>query len=192
MEINRKLNLVVTVDTDHGTIYAHSTPVDRKIFEKYFRIVARVFSNLAAQGAGHLILGAPRIAMLELRQVAQELGALDGPGGVEAGLVNEIHRLTNIVAPNGKGWQTMPRDDAIDAGLISDEDAAEVDNFIAFFTVQSHMAPYADLMPLMDRMGSVWGVQTTSSSCTEWASSLPTSTATESSGETATILSVPS
>lgn len=193
MHLDKHLNLVVPVDREHGpTVYVHSTPIRREIFEAHFLPISKAFARIHAEGLGPI--SGPRVALLMLRKVSQELGAWDGEGGVEAALIPEIRRLTNVLMPGEAGWSSIPFDLAEKHGRLSGEDAAEVMNAIAFFICASVMVKRRDLADYMGMALQIWGGQTTSLNATEFAASLPTSTGTVSSGQsqTATPLSIPS
>ena len=183
MRLNRKMNLVVPIDTDaRGTVYVHSTPVSREVFERYFLTIAKTFSAIFQQGLG--TASGPRVSMLLLRRIAESDGNWDGPEGVERGLVNEMRRLTNVVVSTDRGWQTMPLEAALQEGIVDRDDAAEVDNAVAFFTVICHVADERNLADFHAGMRSLWGAQVVPSDCTAFKSSLATSTETVSFGET--------
>jgi len=190
--IDRKLNLVIPVDNSDGSVtYVHSTPISREVFERYFKIIARTFAEIYS--GGYTVYAGPRVAALLLKSTAMDLGVWDGPTGVERGLMAEIRRLTNVVlpAPQG-GWVTMPFVEAIKAGQINDDDVAEVDNALAFFTVACAMHKKSDLMGILSGASKLWGGSTTSFNCTEFAASLTTSTEVGNTGETQTTSSLPS
>lgn len=183
MEINNKLNFVVPVETSIGTIYVHSMPISTETFDRYFMVIAKTFSAIHALGLGHI--SGPRVSAKLLKNVAEEMGTWEGTGGVQAGLMGEIYRLTNVVMPGEKGWQTMPYEDAIKAKMLDAEDASEVENAITFFTVAWSMHRKTVRAIYVQGAAELWGGQTTSLNCTEFAASLTTSTAPVNSGVTA-------
>lgn len=189
MRINRKLNLVIPVDTDNGTIYVHSTPISREVFEKYFLVISKTFAMIYRQGLE--VVAGPRVAAMLLKTVATDLGVWEGVEGVENGLVAEMRRLTNIVIPkDGKGWDTMGLQDAIDRDLLDEDDVSEVEGAVTFFTCASSMHRKTELPAILAGMTSLWDAQTTSSSFTEYRDFLATST--EAKPTTTTTSSVPS
>ena len=184
MRLSRNLKLVLPVDTEkHGTVYAHATPITREVFEKYYKVIGRTFTSLIRDGFD--VISGPSIAMIALKDNAEQTGTWDGPDGVREGLVAEIHRLTQVAYVNGsgKGWQTLLFEDAVREGVIDADDAREVDNALAFFTCVSSVMREDQLTPIRDGMALLWDAQFTPSSCTEFARSLPTSTETETSLE---------
>ena len=177
------MNLVVPVDTStHGTVYVHSTPVSREVFERYFLTIAKTFAAIFQQGLGEV--SGPRVSLMLLRRIAEVDRNWEGPEGVERGLVAEMRRLTNVIVSSDRGWQTVPLESAVQEKIIDRDDAAEVENAVAFFTVICHVAAERNLANFHDGMRSLWGAQVVPSDCTAYRSSLPTSTATVSFGET--------
>ena len=190
MNLNRKLNLVIPVEREDGLVYVHSTPISREVFERYFMVIAKTFGRIVVEG---LAQTSPRIAMLMLRRTAQDDGAWSGASGVEMGLVSEIRRLTNALLPlKTGGWETVPWHDVVANRMLEDEEVQEVENLLAFFTLSAAMRRRKEHEEMMEAMAEAFNLQTTSSDCTAFASSLPTSIATASSGETVTGSLIPS
>ena len=191
VKIDRKLNLVVPVTNDNGdTFYVHSSPISRETFERYFDVIARTFTEIYSGGYG--VFSAPRIAGMLLKKVAEGLGVWEGSSGVQRGLVEEIRRLSNVIVPGERGgWDTVPLYDAIKLGQINDDDASEVENVLAFFTVASVMHKKIDLPEIMRGASRLWGGQTTFLNCTEYAHSLPILTKEGNTGATETASSIP-
>ena len=180
MRISQKLNIVIPLDTDGGTIYVHSAPVSREVFERYYLVLGRTFSAIYRQGLE--IMSGPRVAMLLLKDQARQMGVEED---VQRGLVNEIRRLTNVVVQTpDRGWETLPLDTAISRQMIDADDASEVDNALAFFTVVSTMHRREDQQTILDGVRSLWGAETTSLNSTEYADFLRTSTADATSATT--------
>lgn len=178
--IDRKLNLVVPVDSIHGALYVHSTPISRPVFEKYYSVIAKTFSTL--YGGGYGVYAGPRVAALILRETAQSMGVWEGTAGVESGLVGEIKRLSLVLVPAASGWTYLPWDDAIREGKLSEEDAAEVFNALTFFTVASSMHTRRDLPGILSGASKLWGGLTTPLLYTEYAASLPKPTEAANTG----------
>jgi hypothetical protein len=201
LKINRRLNLVVPIEDDDGVaLYVHSVPISREVFDRYCRVIARTFTLCYAIAAN----AGMRIASNVLRETAEDMGIWEdvrNPGtgeviraGVKNGLLAEIHRLTNVkvLGADGRGWDAIPYELAIRQGKLDEDTAAEVESLIVFFTVASWMHQKRELPTIYLTVFGLWNAQTTSLNCTEWTPSLPTSTATDSSGETATPSSIPS
>jgi hypothetical protein len=198
MKLSRRLNLIIPVETGIGTVHVHSVPVSREVFEQHFKIIGRTLAAIYEQGLGRI--AGPRTAALLLREQAEELAGRDEEAraaarrAIDQSLFSEIYRLTSVVAPTNRavilgpqaaltsGWEPVPYQEAVKRGVIDKDDAAEVDNALAFFTVVSSMMRGADLEASLE--GSrLWGGSTTLLNSTEYANSLPTSTKDASSGE---------
>ena len=199
LSLNQKLNLVIPIygppvvatdsvsgketTTDVISAYVHSAPISREVFDKFYLVIAKTFSAIYGEGLGYM--AGPRVAAKLLRTVAEATGQLEE---VQQGLIGEIRRLSNFIVP---GQSSIPLEDAARTKKISDEDLEEVDNAITFFTVASSMHRREELRMVMLGASRLWGARTTSSNCTEFAASLSTSTAAESTGEKATPSSIP-
>lgn len=189
MRIDKKLNLIIPVETETGMIYVHSTPISREVFEANIFIISKTLSVLYEDGL--TAFAGPRVAATMMKNIAIERGIWEGQNGVENVLMNEIRRLTNVVIPGERGWTTIPYDDAVRTGAIDADVAAEAEGQIVFFTCVSHMHRTKEVKPLLQGVNEIWESQNTPLNSTEWANSLPTSTPAENSGETATALSIP-
>jgi hypothetical protein len=183
MKIDRKLNIVFTVEPDEGgsEMYVHSTPISEEVFDIYYMVICEAFARIYTMASGPV--GGPRIAAKVLRDVAKAQGVWEGPAGVETGLMNEIRRLTNIITPTpDRGWVTVPFQEAIDKKILTPRDVADLEGAIAFFICTSAMCPRKELASVLGMMQKLWNVQLVSSNCTEYARSLPTLTVVENSG----------
>jgi hypothetical protein len=187
VRIDGKLNIVVEVETGSGTVFVHSAPISRDVFEKYFIVVSKAFSAMMAGGIG--VISGPRVAGLMLKKVAIEEGEWDTKDGVQNGLMAEIRRLSNVVMPTDAGWKTVPYQTVIDGNMMDEDDIAEIDNILVFFTCVSAMCRRTDIAPMLKTMLR-WGAVTTLQNVTEYAKSLKTSTKGEIS-ENATIVLSP-
>jgi hypothetical protein len=177
-KINRKLNLVLTIETDEGPFYVHSTPISREAFEANFLVISRAFTAVYTNGLGPVT--GPRVAALLLKQEATALGVWER---TQQSLVAEIHRLTNVLITGENGWETIPFDVAIKRELIDDDLASEVENSLVYFTCASSIHLRAELTVALEGLRTLWGAQTTSLNATEYMNSLPTWTPEESTGE---------
>lgn len=192
MRIDKKLNLVIPIERDDGTtIFIHSTPIAREIFELYHLPIAKAFAAIHTKGLGYV--SGPRISGLLLKQAAIEEGQWDGDGGVENGLLREIRRLTNVAMPGSSGWSMLPYETALQRDLLSIDDAAEVENALVYFTLASSMYPRKIIAEVLDGAGKLWGAQTTFSNSTEYIASLPSLTPAASTDQPTLVagLSVP-
>lgn len=188
MKIDKKLNIVVEVETSEGTVFVHSTPISRAVFEKYFLIIGKTFSAIISEGLS--FVSGPRVAAMMLKKIAQDAGVWEGRDGIENGLMAEIRRLTNIIIPGPEGWKTAPFQDAIDKKMIDEDDIGEVEGIITFFICASAMTRKTEILPILERM-RLWGALVTSLNCTEYGASLPKLTTEETSSEGAITSSVP-
>ncbi|MEX3914890.1 hypothetical protein AB4Y43_01400 [Paraburkholderia sp. BR10872] len=183
------MNLIIPVETETGMIYVHSTPISRDVFEANIFIISKTLSVLYEDGL--TAFAGPRVAATMMKNIAIERGIWEGPNGVENVLMNEIRRLTNVVLPAERGWTTMLYEDAVRNEAIDADTVSEVEGQIVFFTCVSWMHKAKEVKGLLQGVNEIWESQNTLLNSTEWANSLPTSTPGESSGETATALSIP-
>src|SRR3954465_11092498 len=94
LRIDKRLNLVIPIETSIGTVFVHSCPIRREIFEKYFLIISKTFAAIYSEGLN--VIAGPRVALMMLKQIAINANAWEGNDGVESGLLNEIRRITNV------------------------------------------------------------------------------------------------
>jgi len=187
MHIDESLNIVIPVDRDDGTtVHVHAAPITRECFKQYWLPLSKAFTLIYSEG---LHLAGPRIAADALRKVSEDLRVWDGPMGVERGLMPEIRRLANVVAPgagngHGRGWQMVPYADAVKSELINEEDADEIEGALVFFTLAWRLNRRVERKGLIDGLVALWGASTSSQSLSEFADSLPTSTETANTGVT--------
>lgn len=189
LKIDKALNLIVPVETDAGTIYIHSTPIGREVFERFFLVISKTFSALYSEGLS--AVAGPRVAALMLKRLAIEAGIWEGDAGVENGLMAEIRRLSNVAIPTPAGWATVPLYDAVNRGHMTQEDVQEAEGCIVFFICISAMHKRKEVPMFLDGMCELWGTATTYLNCTEHAASLSTSTETETSALAVKPSSVP-
>lgn len=182
-KLDRRLNLIIPVERADGTtLHVHSQPISRPVFERYYRVFARTFAGLVGLGLGEV--AGPRVAALELRRTAEQLGEWEGPEGAEKGLMPEIRRLTNALLPaTAGGWEIVPWQEIKDKQLLDDQDVSEVENAVVFFTVYSAMHRKKVLEETLEGMARLWGAQISSLGPTEYGDSLRTSSGGGSSGE---------
>jgi hypothetical protein len=178
VKLNRKLNLVLSVETGDGTVFVHSTPISREVFEDNFLVISRAFTQVYTNGLGPVT--GPRVAALLLKKEAQELGVWER---TQQSLMAEIYRLTNVIAPSPNGWEQMPFDVAKKRGVLEDDTASEVENCIVYFICASSIHLKAELAVATEGLNTLWGAQTSLSNVTEYMSSLRTSTQEETTGE---------
>jgi hypothetical protein len=198
MKIDRKLNLVLTVDGEDGhVLYIHHTPIRREIFEQHYMFITKAMTSMYSEGLHPLACN--RIAYFRMKELARE--ELNVPSAtapvykypnIENTLFAEIWRNTNALMPAARGgWETVPFYELMKGNDISEDDAAEVQNYICFFTGASWVHDRGERRSFNASMeGSGW--QTTLSDVTEYRNSLPTLKPTENTGESPKPLSVPS
>lgn len=174
MKINSKLNFVVPIKREDGTVYVHCMPLMRETFERYAVVLAQTYGMIHGKGLG--VVTGPRIAHFLLKQIAQAEGIWDGPEGVELGLAAEIRRLSNMVTLTDEGWRSVPLEDALKRKALDEDEVSEVLGLITFFTVVSAVERKDQSLSILSFAAQMWGALTTSSSCTEFAASLQTST----------------
>jgi hypothetical protein len=184
MKIDRRMKLAVPIERGDGSIiWVHSEPISREVFERYYLVIAQAFAEI--YGMGLSWVAGPSVAALTLKGVAQRLGQWEGPDGVENGLMAEIRRLSNVIVPTERGWETTPLDLAEKDGSIDEGDRAEIEGVVVFFIVASSMHKRSDLATILAGVSKTWDAVATSSNCTEFARSLKTSTEGENTGEKA-------
>jgi hypothetical protein len=180
--INRRLNLVLPIELDENhTIYFHSMPIQKEVFEANYLLLTRTLSNLYANGIGPSM--APRIAALSLRDTAKEM---DDKKDISVNLMNEIYRLTNVIMPaaqNGGGWQTLTYYDVKSRKLVDEQILMEVENAIVYFIVASALHLRSELPMAYQGLTGIWKAETISLSAMEYTRSLPTSIPIVNTGE---------
>lgn len=191
MKIDRKLNIVIPIDRGDGTtLYIHSTPIRKEVFETYYLVLAKTFAGIQQNGLDPR--SAPSVAALILKEIAQKTARgddsnwFDGDDGVggKTGLLAEIVRLSNCLVglPDG-GWQTVMLQEALDKGVITGEDKSEAMNLLCFFTVVSLVAPRNDRAIHVNGMAAIYGLEVTSLDFTAWATSFKTRTPDDNTGK---------
>jgi hypothetical protein len=186
VKLNRKLNLVLSVDTEEGTIHIHSSPIGREVFEDNFLVISRAFTAVYTNGLGPVT--GPRVAALLLKDEATKLGVWDK---TQQSLMAEIYRLTTAIIPTDHGWESIPYDVARKRGLIDADAAGLVENSLVYFTCASSVHIKTELTVALEGLSTLWGAQTTSLSVTEYMRSLPMSTPEENTGEMETVETSP-
>lgn len=174
MKLDSKLNLVVPIldDEERPVAYVHAAPISREVFESFFVILSKTFSAIYGEGLGEI--AGPRVALMVMKKIATDAGMWEE---VQGGLVAEMRRLANFVGPGPNGWEAIPLEDALRRKLISEDDAAEVENAVAFFTVNYAMLKKSTAKQVLAGAAKLWGARLESSNSTEFAAFLTTSTA---------------
>lgn len=189
LKLNKRLNIVIEVtQEDESKAFVHSTPVSRQIYDAHALLFGKTVSVMYGEGLSPGMCA--RMAHTILRTQAEELGVLPA---VERTLLPEIVRLTNVYMPSAAGYEMIPFVEVLSRKLLSEDDAAEVQNLLAFFTLASWVHTKEELgegiYPILQRSG----VQTTSLGFTEYRNSLPTATRPANTGvsQPATLSSIP-
>ena len=188
MKISRNLNLIIPVRTEKGNGWIHATPISKEVFKEHFFILSKTFSAIFSEGLG--VVAGPRIACLMLERISSDMNIWDGEKGVRNTLVNEIIRLANLVYPaEGKGYDTIPLDMALERGIVEFDDVA---GELVFFTCVSSINTPEQTEQMMLAVSGMWNSRISFLSLTEWIASLPTLKPVASSGATASTLSATS
>lgn len=191
-EINRRLNIVDEITNGDTTVYVHSTPIRREIWDQHYLLLTKTINRMYEENLTPP-MGA-RIAMRLMRDVATGMGEAER-NRLDTLLFPEIWRLTNVLVPDPErgGWTQLPFEKAIKDGLIDEDDADVVRNHLAFFTAASWVHTRKELKDLIYPMiTGALGSQIVSSTCTDFQGSLPTSTPVVNTGATAIPSSMPS
>jgi hypothetical protein len=196
VRINRALNLIVPIYSGDGkdvVAHVHSIPLAEEVVDRYFLILGQTYNAIMSSGLG--VGAGPGVAMRMLKMLAVKQGEWESRKavrageedviGVKDGLVEEMRRCTNVLAPVDGRWTTIPLAQAEARGYIDAEDRAEVENAIVFFMSACATLPRDTLRKTMELVSSLWSAQTSSSTPSEFISSLQTSSETGNSGGTA-------
>ena len=133
MKIDRRLNLVLTVDRDEGPAYVHAVPLREEVWERYFLTISKTYVAMIENGGEWMMRMGPRTASMMLRRIATADGSWEGPEGVALGLVAEIRRTTQVMVLTDAGWDMIPLQIALDQKLFDPKDAVEVESAVTFF-----------------------------------------------------------
>lgn len=178
-KIDEQMNVVIHV----AGMNIHSTAISYEVFEKYFSVLSKTFNALYGEIG---VLGAPKVAYLTLKRIAERDGEWTGPEGVENGLINEIIRLSNVAVPKtGAGWQSLPLYEVFRQGMLTPKQKAEVLSELCFFTVASCMHQQETLKANLQVLVIYWQCAITASDFTAYLNGLQTSTKAETTAEKA-------
>lgn len=187
MRIDKTLNIVIPVESEHGVLNVHCTPLSEAMFEQFFLPLSTTFAAIYVSSNLSWHTG-PRVAALMLKKEAQTHGMWEGPEGVQSFLMPEIRRLANVVKPNG---EVIPLEEAVNKQLFSPKQKSEVENALVFFIVASAMHMEKELKPVLEGAAKLWGASITSSNCMVFAASLKTSTVPETTEKKVIQSSIP-
>jgi len=185
MRVDRNLNIVVPIKTGKDiTVHVHSVPIARSIFEQFYLELGKVFSQcFDGVSSAHLALSAPQLAYPALKKIAKSEGSWEGLNGVEFGLINELKRLTNIVCPSEKGWESIPFDVALQRNILDEEDESEIISALVFFSAISRVAPKDLKKTFLEMAGSLRSWELTCLDSTAYMNSLPILKKAETTGK---------
>ncbi|MEK7916642.1 hypothetical protein AAB988_29440 [Burkholderia contaminans] len=181
-------------------VWGYHTPISRQVFEANYRVLAATKASLMSKGAMYMMDSGPRIAGLTLLDEglrdAEARGRFSKDGKTvldEAtpALIAEIRRLTMVLVPGPGGWDLLPIESAVAAGKIDEEDQAETESAIVFFTCICALASKSERKDQASRTATLLKGSITSLSPTEFSDSLPKSTPGATSAPKA-VSSVPS
>jgi len=191
VKLNRKLNIVLEIETSRGRGHVHSVPIARIVFEDNFKVLSRTFAAFYQNYGGLGPYAGPRVAKLLLMEQAE---ALDETDKIKQTLIPEIERLTNVFIPGERGWESIPYQVARNRNLIDEQTAAEVENALVYFTCATWMNLQMEMQVAFHGLIQGWRAVSTSSNATEYMNSLPTLTPAETTGEkpTSTTAAAPS
>jgi hypothetical protein len=176
--LNKKLNLVMPVDTETGKIWVHSVPISMEIFESNYMLLTKTLAYLYLNGIGPAF--SPRIARRALKDVAKEMNDEED---ISINLMNEIHRITNFLMPRDGHWITVSFAEVKAKKLIDEQILSEVENAVVYFIVASAVHLKSELQMAFQGLRSNWSAETTSLNVTEYGNSLTTSTTHAHTGE---------
>jgi len=176
LKLTRDLRIAFSVDTpDHGRVHVHSLPLAR--FETFVLELGETYSKVfGSYDPKHVAMTAPQMALPALRLVSKRMGTWEGPDGVEAGLINELSRLTTVAHAGAAGWEQIPLHLALQRGILDEDTHAEVASSLVFIFLTLRVGPDVLREDTLRMASSARGWQYTSLGFTEYLASLPTST----------------
>jgi len=189
-KINRRLNLVLECERPGGAkVFVHAVPISRETFEANFIAIGAAMTSLYKEGLHPTICTG--MAYLALKKLMVERPA--DYGALDQMLLQEIWRLTNVLVPSDRGFETVPFAEAMQPGspYLDDEEIAEIMNYLCYFTCASWVHSQRDLRGVYEVL-TASGARIISSDCTDFRSSLTISKPVVNTGATASPSSIPS
>lgn len=193
MRLDKKLNLIVPIERDDGTkVHIFHTPISREIYNTYFRVLNMTGTQIYADDLS--FFGGPESAFLMLKEISLNTARPNGSGnwwegeqGVQKGLVEELWRKTQVLVLGPNGWELLPYDVVVArdekgawrSDVLSEDEAAEVEGSIIFFTCSSFMKNNPVVSRGLIAAAALFEWQLSSLGLTEYRSSLTTSTGEE-------------
>ncbi len=191
MNINEELKIVIPIRSNakgETLIWGYHTPISRTIFEQNYRILAATKAEISKHGNYYRLNNGPSIALLTLSDVSRKDSIENGLFDQETGqgfdksaqaLLNELKRLTVIIAPSEGGYDQLPIDAAISKGLIDRDEWSEAESTLVFFTCFYALAKKSDKADMLKAVADVLKALSTSLPPMEFIDSLQTSTKVE-------------
>ena len=178
MRLTRDLRLAFPLETaSSGIVHVYSLPLARIVFEQFVFEMGETYSKVfAGYDPKHVAMTAPQMAFPALKAVATRMGTWDGPAGVQAGLINELSRLTTVAHTTDMGWTQTLLPIALSRGILDEDEHAEVLASLCFFFLALRAGPRSLMGVSLTVAGMPRGWQHTSSDFTTWIDSLQTST----------------
>lgn len=192
LKLDKRLNIALEVPRENEpSLFIHSVPIGKEVYEANYRLITR--TAITMYGDGMAPGACARVAMLALRDTAKEMDG-NGPGDQyrrsAESLLQEIWRLTNVLMPGLKGWETVPFHEIKTNNVLLEEQITEVENILAYFTVLSWFHRESERKDIYEML-KTFGAQIVSLNVTEYSSSLPISTRGVTTGATAQASSIP-
>ena len=179
MQITDSLNLALSFGDG---LTAFHIPVDRAVYEANYAVINATKAALSRKGIHYQMGSGPRIANLVLKDEglkdAAERDSVDAKGNAvderTPALLEEIKRLTTILAPGANGYENLPVDVAIAQGKMDAEDWSELEASIVFFMCHVMPAKKANRASIAKATASVISGSIESSPITAFSASLQT------------------
>ena len=203
MTVNAQLKLVVplryaeedqpdpknpgkTIKANVPTMWAYHTPISQDTFREHHRIIAaaktEIFHDDDYDYATNVGITTADLSLLD---AAEADAKKRGTQSMGPALLAEIQRLTMVSIPAQapqKGFTFVLAETAIQNGIITEDEWHDLECVLVFFTCASMMAMRAKQAKLAAFLARAFGGSMTSSSTTEFAASLTTSTPAATSG----------
>ena len=178
MRLTRDLRLAFPLETaSSGIVHVYSLPLARIVFEQFVFEMGETYSKVfAGYDPKHVAMTAPQMAFPALKAVATRMGTWDGPAGVQAGLINELSRLTTVAHTTDMGWAQVPLQTALSRGILDEDEHAEILSSLVFFTLASRAGPTSLMEHSLLAAGTPRDWVRTSLDCSAYLDSLPKST----------------
>lgn len=176
MKIDKKLNLVSTIEREDGSlVYLHVTPLPYEIVEINCLLLGSLFNRFFSLVGG---IGAPRVAAMMLQSEINDRLALTPELAGKPTLIDDIHRLISVIWSDNGEWKKTTLDDALKRDIISLEELREVEGEIVFFIVGFAIQKSTLVIPTVGKALEAYSGQLISLSTTEYIDSLPKSKTT--------------